>query len=204
MASLSRRLQWSIAVFIAATMVSAGIAYLSVAPHKSEGFFLLYALGEGKMLEHYFPNGNSTIKPGVTIQWYLRVVNIMGSAQYVAVKVKLGNATTQRPNQINATPAPMPALTEFHRILVNNETWEIPFAWKVTRIRDDADGMQIALDVNGLQVEPTVCAARGNDFRMIFELWTLRPGDDRISFGSMSGDQRQIRWLQLRFNVTVT
>jgi len=204
--SSSKGLQWSVVVFIAVTLVSAGIVYIYVTPPPRESFFRLYVLGEGRMFENYFPNDNATISPGVPLHWYLGVTNLMGSVQYVAVKAKLGNATTQSPSGADGTPAPVPVLIELRRVLLDNETWEIPLTWKVTETRQDGDVVSLALDISGVKVEPMVHAVLGTNFRMMFELWTLTPGSSDMSFGwvDRSSGERRATWIQVRFNVTAT
>ena len=206
MAGASKALQWSVMVFVAVTLISAGIAYVLVTPPPRESFFRLYVLGEREMFDHYFPNDNATISPGVPLRWYLGVTNLMGSVQYVAVKVKLGNATTQSPRGADCTQAPVPVLVEFHKVLLDNETWEIPLMWRVTETRLDEDAVRLALDINGVEVEPMVHAVIGNDFRMMFELWTLTPGSSDMSFGwtDRSSGERRAAWIQVWFNVTTT
>lgn len=158
------------------------------------------------MFESYFPGDNATIKPGVPLRWQLGVMNFMGSVQYVAVKAKLGNAATESPNGVGGEPAPMPALIEFRRVLTDNETWVFPFAWVVTEARQDGNAMQLTLDVNGVNVESRVQAPFGDNFRMIFELWTLAPGSDDMSFGWVdpSSTERRAPWIQVWFNMTLT
>lgn len=206
MASASRGLRWSIVVFVAVTLISSEIAYISVTPPPRESFFQLYVLGEGKMFENYFPDDNATITPGVPLHWYLGVTNLMASVQYVAVKAKLGNTTTQCPNGADGTPAPIPALIELRRVLLDNETWEIPLTWNVKETRRDGDVVWLSLDINGVKIEPMVHSILGNGFRIIFELWTLTPGSSDLSFGwvDRSSGERRATWLQVWFNVTAT
>lgn len=206
MVSASRGLQWSVVVFVVVTIISAGIAYISVTPLPRGGLFRLYVLGEGKMFEHYFPGDNATIGPGIPLQWYVGVTNLMGSVQYVAVRGKLGNATTQSPSGADGRPAPTPVLIEFQRVLLDNETWEIPLIWKMTEARQDGDVVSFSLDINGVKVEPIVHTVLGNSFRMMFELWTLTPGSSDMSFGWLdrSSGERRATWIQIWFNVTTT
>lgn len=206
MASLSMGLRWSIVVFVAVTLISAGIAYISVTPPPRESFFRLYVLGEGKMFEDYFPDDNATIGPGAPLRWYLGVTNFMGSVQYVTVKAKLGNTTTQSPNGADGTPAPITALIELRRVLLDNETWEVPLIWELKETRRDGDLVWLSLELNGVEMEPMVHSVLGNNFRMIFELWTLTPGGSDFSFGWVdpSSGERRATWLQVWFNVTAT
>lgn len=206
MASASKGFRWSVVVFVAVTLIYTGAAYVYVTPPPRESLFRLYVLGEEQMFEHYFPDENATVKPGVVLRWYVGVTNLMGSVQCVAVKAKLGNATTQSPNGADGTPAPVPALIELRRVLLNNETWEIPLAWKVTEVRQDGDVVSLVLDMNGVEVEPIVHAISGDNFRVMFELWTLTPGSGDMSLGwiDRSSGERRATWLQVWFNVTAT
>jgi len=205
-ASVSRGVLWSIVVFVAVTLIFAMMVYVPLTPQPSERFFQLYVVGEGGRFEHYFPDDNATIRSGIPLRWHVGVTNLMGSVQYVVVKGKLGNATTESPNVAVAAAAPVPALIELQRVLLHNETWEIPLTWKVAQTRQDGDVVWLALEINGVEVQPPVHAVSGKNFRMIFELWSLPPGSRDMSFGwiDRSSGERRATWIQVWFNVTVT
>lgn len=182
------------------------IAYVSVTPRPKEQFFQIYVLGENKMAEKYYPNNNPNIPVGTRVTWHLGATNFMGSTQYVVLKVKLSNSTIEPPNDQEKLPSPAPEITEFHRVLINNETWQFPFIWRIedTKIRGDNYHLT-RLNINNRKIETQqVSAKRGHNYRIIVEIWTLDPMDQRMIFGWRTGNERRVAWLQVWFNATIT
>lgn len=191
-------------LFIASILVYSTIAYASTTPRPKEQFFQLYILGETKMAEYYYPNNNPNISPNTSIHWYLGVTNFMGSVEYVIIKLKLGNQTIQPPNETNATPANLPTLIEFRRILLGSETWEMPFTWKVMNVDLKNETAFLTLNINNKTITVQDVGARdGHNFRIIFELWTLDKEVESHIFGWKTQGQRRAAWLQMWFNATV-
>jgi hypothetical protein len=180
------------------------LAYVALTPRPKERFFQLYALGENRMAEHYYPNDDSTIPLDTPVKWFLGVTNFMGSVQYVAIKVKLSNSTLAPPDETEAKPAPVPVLFEFSKVLSNNETWEFPFTWSIKEIQVVGDMIYVAhLTINGETITVSgIGAEHGHNLRLIFELWSFNTDEGRFVFGWYASQERRCAWLQLWFNVT--
>jgi uncharacterized membrane protein len=180
------------------------LAYLAITPRPREQFFQLYALGENRMAEHYYPNDNSTIPLDTPVSWFLGVTNFMDSIQYVTLKVKLSNSTLAPPDETQVKPAPIPALFEFRKVLSNNETWEFPFTWSIKEIQEVGHMIYITrLTINNEVVTvPTIGAKHGYNLRLIFELWSFDIDEDGFIFGWYASQERRCAWLQIWFNVT--
>ena len=192
-----------ITIFIASILIYSTIAYISTTPRPKERFFQLYILGENKMAERYYPNDDPNISSNKTVQWYLGVTNFMGSVEYIIIKAKLGNQTLQPPNETSTTPANLPTLIEFKRILLDNETWETPFAWKIVNVDMKGGTAFLTLNVNDKTVTVREVGAKdGHNFRIIFELWTLDKEAKNHIFGWKTQGQRRAAWLQIWFNAT--
>jgi len=88
-------------VFIFATLMLIVVACTPLVtaflPRTGEPFLALALLGEEGMAEHYYPQDDPNIPVGDAVHWTLYLYNHMGAAQYVAVRVKLLNATTTAP-----------------------------------------------------------------------------------------------------------
>jgi len=201
----SKQKQLFVIVLIISLVVYSTVAYVSTNPIHGEHFFQLYILGETKMAEKYYPNDNPSISPNTALHWHLGVTNFMGTPRYVLVRAKLGNQTLQPPNETNTTPADLPVLVEFKRVLLDNETWEIPFTWKIVEARAVGSQVYLTLDMAGqkeVQVDG-VGAKHGENFRMIIELWTLDEESGTFIFGWKTSNERRVAWLQIWFNATL-
>jgi len=207
MPKLSEDMKRAVVVFISAIIIFSALAYVAVTPRPKEQFFQLYVLGETRMAERYYPDDNPNIPVGRLVKWYLGATNFMGSVQYVVIKVKLGNSTIKAPDDINYMPSPAPVLLEFRRVLMDNETWEFPFAWIIDEVREDGnatDATVLVINVkDGVQVSSGhVSAMNGHNIRIIFELWTLDPSTEDLIFGWRAGGEHRAAWLQMWFNAT--
>ena len=207
MPRLSEDMKRAAVIFISATIIFSMLAYVAVTPRPKEQFFQIYVLGETRMAERYYPDNNPNIPVGQLVQWYLGTTNFMGSVQYLVIKVKLGNSTIKAPDDINYIPSPAPVLLEFRKVLMDNETWEFPFAWIIGEISEDGDmayATVLVINVkNGVEVQAgRVSALNGQNFRIIFELWTLDPATEELIFGWRAGGEQKAAWLQVWFNAT--
>lgn len=193
----------AIVVFISTLLIFTMITYIAVTPLPKERFFQLYALGETRLAERYYPNNDTNILTDAPVKWYLGTTNFMGSTQLAVIKAKLGNQTLSSPNETEATPAPLPILIEFQKVLQNNETWEFPFIWKITNTTKVGNLTYLTLNINGIETNIAEVGAKdGYNYRLIFELWTLDIESNDIIFGWKASTQRRTAWLQLWFNAT--
>jgi len=193
----------AVVVFVSAFMIFAMLAYVAVTPWPKEKFFQLYALGETRMAERYYPNNDTNIHADTPVKWYVGTTNFMGSTQLAVIRAKLGNQTLTSPNETAATPAPLPTIVEFRKVLQNDETWEFPFNWKITNTSSVGNLTYLTLNINGIETHiGDVGAKDGYNNRLIFELWTLDVESNDIIFGWRASNQRRAAWLQLWFNAT--
>ena len=193
-----------ITVFITLVIVCEMIAYVANTPRPQEQFFQLYVLGANHMAADYYPNNNTDISIGEPVTWYLGVVDNMGSVQLVSVRVKIGNQTIKPPDDQNALESPAPLVTEYMRVLQDNETWETPFVWTITdAISTGSSTHLLTLQLNNATYQLQDCTASGGyNFRLIFELWTLQPDADTFQFGWVTSGEHRVAWLQVWFNMT--
>lgn len=190
-------------VIVVTTVVSSGLAYRSLNPSSVEPFFAVWVLGNGGLLQNYFPNNNTSLRANETLTWTIGVYNHMGSLEYVALQVKLLNSSDTGPNDISASGTP--ALVEFDRVLTENETWTTPFIWEISRI-NQADGATkvTELTVNGRVVSvPLAEAADGLNFRLVFELWYYDETSNSLAFSWQSSAGIRTSWVQVWFNTTL-
>jgi uncharacterized membrane protein len=195
-----------IVVFISLIVVFEMIAYVATTPRPSEQFFQLYVLGSNGMAANYYPANNPDISPNETITWYLGATDFMGNVQFVDIRVKLGNQTINPPDDQLGLPSPSPLITEFQHFTQNNETWQFPFAWRVTNAELVNNRMRIlTLEINNETYQVADWSARsGYNFRLIFELWTWDTNTGAPQFGWQTNGERRVAWLQIWFNMTAS
>jgi hypothetical protein len=208
---LRRRLKLSsqdqkylIVFVIIATIVTSSAAYLVLNPPPTEQFFAMWVLGAKGLAEDYYPNNNSTLAVGEQVNWTLGVYNHMGSLQYVIVRVKLLNSTTSSPDELTGTPSPAPEVSEFSRILVDNETWSIPFVWQLVNLTQQGSTVIVTeMSINQTLFSGNLgSAVSGNNFRLVFELWYYDENSGDVSFSWNSGGSQHSVWTQIWFNAT--
>jgi uncharacterized membrane protein len=83
---------------------------------------LFYVLGTKHMAADYYPNNDTNIQLGESVQWYVGVTDFRGNVQFIAVRVELGNQAIMPPDDLNAQPSQAALVTDFKRFLQNNET----------------------------------------------------------------------------------
>jgi len=202
----SRDLQYLMAFAAVATLVTSAVAYGVLNPPPSEQFFAMWVLGSEGLAEHYYPNDDPNLRIGEEVNWTLGVYNHMGSLQYVVVRVKLLNSTIASPDELSGTPSPASPLIEFTRVLVDNETWSLPFKWSIDSL--DARGRSLILTRLAINEEhfrgELVNAASGFNYRFIFELWFYDQTSNDLSFSRATSNITYSVWTQIWFNATAT
>lgn len=181
-------------------------AYATTITIPSEKSFQLYMLGSNETAGNYYPNNSSYLQLGENVSWHLGIVNEMGSVQFIAIRVKLGNLTIEPPNNTLATPSPAPFITEFKEFLPNNGTWEMPFNWQVTNYTTTANGhiLTLNLTINNMTYmiqNPPSCPVYSCNFRLIFELWTWNVDTANFQIGWTNDGEQKLAWLELWFNL---
>jgi hypothetical protein len=188
------------------TIVASGDAYVLLNPPPSEQFYAMYVLGSNGLAEHYYPNDNPDLTIGEPVNWTIGIYNHMGSLQYVVVRVKLLNSTLPSPNELTGTPSSVTPVFEFTRVLVDNETWSIPFVWRVLAVSPTPEEVLIArISINRIVLSGTLArATRGNNYRFVFELWFFDRLANDLVFSWRTQNAQHSVWTQIWFNVTGT
>jgi hypothetical protein len=198
--------KYVLAFAVVATIVASGVAYAVLNPPSSEQFYAMYILGSNGLAEHYYPNDNPNLTLDKPINWTIGVYNHMGSLQYVVVRVKLLNSTLRSPDELSGNPSSVAPVTEFVRVLVNNETWTMPFVWKLLGVRPSARQILITgISINQATVTgDLVEAVSGINYRLVFELWFYDIPTNGLAFSWHAQSGPHSVWTQIWFNVTTT
>jgi hypothetical protein len=200
--------EWQFAfTSICTVLVLSGITpvvMLLLPRNTSSSFLALGVLGSKGRIGDYFPRNISTVKPEEIVNWNLYLYNHMGSAEYVAVRVKLLNSTMLPPNSTLHTPSPTPAFFEVRRVLMDNETWLYPFTWYVLSAGETANSTMIkSIGANDEVFQTDALAVSGRDFRIVFELWVYDETLKDFAFSWSSGSETQSIWNQIWFSVSI-
>jgi uncharacterized membrane protein len=183
--------------------LSMSIAYVASVPREHERFLSLSTLGSNMMVGDYYPNNKKDIELLDDIRWYIQVYNNMGSAEYIAVRVKLLNSEQAAPDDNTHTPSPIEHIYEFKHLVAKGETVTIPFEWSITSILSiDSSKVIKGISINGDMVEVDVRADDGKDFRIVFELWRYNTESKEFEFSWVdSSNEKRSVWNQIWFNV---
>jgi hypothetical protein len=189
-----------------AIVISSGAAYVTLHPLPTGQFYVMYILGSNGLAEHYYPNDNPRLTVGEPVNWTMGIYNHMGGLEYVVVQVKLLNSSLPSPDDLTGTPSPVEPIFEFARVLVDNETWAVPFVWSLVNVTSDSSGVQItSLAINQIILKGSLGRAlSGINFRLVFELWFYDRATNGLVFSWTSENAQHSVWTQMWFNVTST
>ena len=164
----------------------------------------MWVLGSQGLAEHYYPDDNANVQIDSNLNWTLGVYNHMGSIQYVEIQVKLMNSTVSSPDEPTGKPSPLQPLVEFTRVLVENETWSIPFNWTILNLSQTGSMMTITeLSINENHFEGGLAiAVSGFNYRFVFELWFYDQAGEEMTFSWKTEDYQHSVWTQIWFNAT--
>jgi hypothetical protein len=202
----ARDLRYLIAFTAVVTLITCSVAYGILNPPGTEQFFAMWILGSSGLSEHYYPSDNPNLVIGANVTWTLNIYNHMRSVQYVVVRVKLLNSTATGPDESAGRASPLPPLLEFARVLLSNETWTIPFAWRILNASSKgADLMVTGLSINGYTLSGKLCeAVSGINYRFVFELWSYDQAANDLVFSWNTRDGGHYVWTQIWFNMTIS
>lgn len=204
--ALDRRSKRKIAYTFVFLVVLTTAVFVTTTPRPRDDFFQLYVLGNKGLAANYFPGSSlGNISVGAQDNWTLNVINKFSSVQLVQVLVKLGNISSSFPISNQSRPADLPVVTSFLGTLEPNETWQIPFQWRVSSFTTNSNLYYLSLKINNEAYAASVPAINGEDFRFIFELWSASaPSTNSLHFGWNDNGEMEAAWLQIYFNVTST
>lgn len=200
----SRDLKYVIAFALVMTIISSGAAYRALYPPPDEQYFAMWILGSDGFAQHYYPHDYSNLRLNEQVNWTIGVQNQMGTLEYVVVLVKLLNSTLPGPTSTTGSPSPGKPILEFTRVLIQNETWSMPFDWTIANASHANGSINIiGLSINGNQLEGQFASARsGYNFRFIFELWFYDDSSNGLVFSQPTTVGPRSVWTQLWFNAT--
>jgi hypothetical protein len=184
--------------------------WLTTHERLDERFLSLSTLGENGITADYFPSNDANVVfPGQKVSWHIYVYNHAGSSEYVSIRIKLLNSSTDAMLDENYSgEARSQALYEFRQLLARNSSWIIPLNWTIPIGSIDSDHGYVTIkgfDINNHHIEGlNVTNLQGKDFRMIIELWKYDMEDKAFVFqGFPENDNNRGAWNQIQFNLRV-
>lgn len=151
-----------------------------------------------------YPTSNAFVKPGDTLDWNVQLYNHMGEAEYVAVRVKLLNATEAGPDGLQHLPSAADHIYEERVALARGESAMLPLVINLKDVELTKEGNSAvrALIINGVEVSGLDVANTDSDtFRFVIELWRFDVKSESFIFTWTSGLESESAWNQIRIQV---
>jgi len=164
----------------------------------NERFSELWILGQNHKADDYPFN----VQQAQTYTVYWSVVNHMGSSEYYAVRMKVGNWTDAPPDDRNSVPSLLDAVVEDRFFIADNDTREKEVSFSIDKVSfiDDVSTLQSFI-VNNERVQVgKAClwnqTASGFYYQLLFELWIYDTAAQNFQFHD--------RFVNIWLNVTRT
>ncbi len=172
-------------------------------PRNEEQFFTLATLGEDVTESKYFPNDNSNITLKDQMKWNIKLYNRIETTQYILVKIKILDSKMLPPNNTLGTPSTANSIYEIGRILAKNETKIIPLQWSIVEANSSDNSLVLTrVDINESPIELNLPVPKGDDLRLILELWIYNTNSNTFKFDTDPGNGFRIVWNQIWFKIT--
>ncbi len=186
-------------LFVSLSLIYGSATYYFLAPRALQPFMGFAVYSETGSLSGYVPGSPLSVPANLTVQWHLRVTNMMGTVQFARVIVRLGNLSTTTPTVNDSGDAPVVGVLE--RFVATGATENMNFNWTILKTIKAGQQESIRLSVNGgTPISPRVSGQTGQDFRLVFELWTYDLSSGSFQYGWRGPSSRVGTWLQVWFN----
>jgi hypothetical protein len=179
------------------------LAYASLGPTTQEKFITLSTVGSDMTTRSIYPSSDSFVSRNATLNWNVNVYNHMGETEYLAIRIKLLNATQFGPDLERHLPSPVNPIYEERLILGDNATTTIPVTISLRdAVLAGADSTINSVVVNGKQIDRlNVQNENSNTFRFVIELWRYDVKFENFVFTWPSGPESESAWNQIRIQV---
>ena len=179
------------------------LAYASLGSTPQEQFITLSTSGSDMTTRTIYPSSNSFVSEGDTLDWNVQLYNHMGQTEFVAVRVKVLNATQFGPDEVRHLPSPVNHIYEERMVLGNNATMTLPLHITMVDVeRASGDSAIRSLVINGQAIDKLdVSNDNSNGFRFIIELWRYDVKFENFVYSWPSGTESESTWNQIRIQV---
>jgi hypothetical protein len=179
------------------------LAYASLGNTPQEQFITLSTSGSDMTTRTIYPSSNSFVGEGDALDWNVQLYNHMGQTEFVAVRVKVLNATQFGPDEVRHLPSPVNHIYEERMVLGNNATMTLPLHITMADIeRASGDSAIRSLVINGQTIDKLdISNDNSNGFRFIIELWRYDVKFENFVYSWPSGTESESTWNQIRIQV---
>ena len=179
------------------------LAYASLGPATQERFITLSTVGSDMTTRSIYPSSDSFVDKNATLNWNVNVYNHMGETEYLAIRVKLLNATQFSPDLERQLPSPVNPIYEERLVLSDNSTSTIPVAITLKEVLvANGDSTINSVVINGKQIDRlNLQNEKSNSFRFVIELWRYDVKFENFVFTWPSGPESESAWNQIRIQV---
>ncbi|HEV8386273.1 MAG TPA: hypothetical protein VGQ03_01490 [Nitrososphaera sp.] len=148
-----------------------------------------------------YPATSPRVGQGDTLNWNVQTSNHMGETEYIALRVKLLNATQLAPDEVSHLPSPADYIYEERLVLADGESSVTPLAitLKDVQVFRDSSAQMRALTINGKEIDELhVSNFNSNSFRFVIELWRYDVELENFVYTWSSGLESESAWNQIR------
>lgn len=188
-------------VFGSCFSIMLAMAYASIGPTPQERFITLSTTGSDMTTRSLYPSSSSRVGQDETLNWNVHTFNHMGETEYIAIRVKLLNATQQAPDEVRHVPSPAGHIYEERLVLGEGESSVTPLAiiLKDAQVLRDNSAHIRALTINGKGIDGLdVSNFNSNGFRFVLELWRYDVEQEDFVYSWSSGLESESAWNQIR------
>jgi len=136
-------------------------------------FSEFWVLGPNHLMQDY----PFDVRINQSSQVFVGVRNHMGSTSYYVIYAKFRNQTQPLPGALGSTPSPLPPLYEYHALIADEGTWEMPLTFSILRAsRVDDSTLVSDISINDIVFSVNSSATwdsedRGFNYQVFLELW---------------------------------
>jgi hypothetical protein len=189
-----------ILVFASTFAIFLTLAYASLDDAPGERFLTLSTLGRNYEASEYYPREGGFVMENETLDWNVQVYNHMAGSEYVALRIKLLNATQQGPDDRLHLSAPVTHLYEVRHLVPDDATWTMPVSITIKELEIQSGNATInTIVINGDEItDLKVSNEKEREFRFVIELWRHDLDSGNFIFTWPSGQESGSAWNQIQ------
>ncbi len=189
-----------ILVFASTFAIFLTLAYANLDDAPGDRFLTLSTLGRNDAASEYYPREGGFVMENETLDWNVQVYNHMGGSEYVAIRIKLLNATQQGPDARLHLSSPADHIYEARHLVPDDSTWTMPVSITIKEL--EIQGGNATIDtvvINGEEITGLkVSNEKERDFRFVIELWRHDVDSGNFIFTWPSGQESGSAWNQIQ------
>lgn len=192
-----------IMVFASTFAIFLTLAYANLGDTPRDRFLTLSTLGRNNEAAQYYPREGGFVMENETLDWNVKVYNHMGGSEYVAVRIKLLNATQQGPDDRLHLASRVDHLYEARHLVPADATWTMPVSITIKELEISGGNATVnTILINGEEIRDLkISNEKERDFRFVIELWRHDVDSGNFIFTWPSGQESGSAWNQIQIKV---